>query len=80
MTIKAKVSDPDSNSLTLNWLQFNVGTYNGEVEITDADSASPSVIIPSDARSGETIHLVLTATDNGQPSLTKYHRTIITVK
>ena len=78
--IKAKVSDPDSNSITLNWLQFNVGTYRGEVEITDENSVSPTVTIPSDARSGETIHLVLTATDNGQPSLTKYHRTIITVK
>jgi len=78
--IKTKVSDPDGDALALDWLQFKVGSYQGDVQIADADTAVPSVTVPADAKPGDTIHVVLTAEDDGEPSLVKYHRTVITVK
>lgn len=78
--IKTKVSDPDGDALALDWLQFKVGSYQGDVQIAGADTAVPSVTVPADAKPGDTIHVVLTAEDDGEPSLVKYHRTVITVK
>jgi hypothetical protein len=37
------------------------------------------IIVPEDA-GGTTIHIVLTATDSGEPPLTRYRRAILNVK
>jgi hypothetical protein len=42
--------------------------------------ARTTFTIPADAKSGDTIHLVLQAQDNGDPVLTYYLRTVITVE
>ena len=39
-----------------------------------------SVVVPADARPGETIHFVCTVTDSGTPTLTRYARVVITVE
>ena len=80
LKLEVKVSDPDNDQLTVNWHQYTVGSYKGEVSFADPANASTSVTIPSDAKSGDSIHLVLTATDNQTPSMTSYHRIIITIK
>ena len=80
VNMNVKVTDPDKDVVSLQWVQFKVGTYSGEVAVEDPTSASTSFTIPSDAKSGETIHLVLEARDSGTPSLYRYHRVIITVK
>jgi len=36
--------------------------------------------VPSDAVEGQTIHLILEATDDGEPALTRYQRIVITVR
>ncbi len=81
-TVKIKVAatDPDGNALTFGWAQYKVGSYKGDVTIATPAAASTAVTIPTDAQSGDTIHLVLTATDNGTPAMTHYLRTIITIK
>jgi hypothetical protein len=78
--LKVKVSDPDKDQLSVIWKQFKVGNYKGDVIFSEPLSATTSLEIPSDAAPGDTIHLVLTATDNQVPSMTRYHRIIITVK
>lgn len=77
--LKAKVSDPDGNSVSVRWMQFKVRSYKGDVKAENPASASTYVVIPKDAQSGQTIHMVLEAVDNGKPALTRYHRVIITV-
>ncbi|MDR1356284.1 MAG: cadherin repeat domain-containing protein, partial [Tannerellaceae bacterium] len=77
LKIKATVTDPDKDSLLIRWWQFKVGSYDGNVSIDNAESASISVDVPSDAKPGDTIHLILEAEDNGTPALTRYHRLII---
>ena len=82
--IKAKASDPDGNALALKWWYFPVGTYvltNAEALAVDSpETAETTFTVPADAKSGDTIHFVLQAQDNGDPVLTKYLRMVITVK
>jgi len=80
VTLNAKASDPDGDALTLKWWQFRVGTYEGEVTVDDPTSAKTTFTVPADAKTGETIHLILEAQDNGTPTLKRYLRTVVTVK
>lgn len=84
VTLPVSASDPDGDDLTLRWWYFPVGTYvltnDAALSVDNPDMATTTFKIPADARSGDTIHLVLQAQDNGDPVLTYYHRTVITVK
>jgi hypothetical protein len=71
--------DPDGDRLSYEWCVYpEPGTYRGPVTILGTNAAVSTVQIPADA-SGQTIHVVLTVTDNGQPPLTRYRRAVITV-
>ena len=79
--IKAKVSDPDGNALTCSWAQWKVyRSFQGDVTISAPSAAETSVTIPSDAKAGDVIHMILTVEDNGTPKLASYLRTVITVE
>lgn len=80
LSIKAKVSDPDGDELTIKWWQFKVGSYTGDVAVANPAEAATRFTIPADAKSGDTIHLILEATDHGTPALTHYHRLIVSVE
>jgi len=73
-------ADPDGDKVAIKWWQFQVGTYTGKINISNADSAQVKVVIPKDAVPGQTIHVIVEATDNGSSSLTAYQRIIITIK
>ena len=78
--LSASATDPDGNTVSYKWWQyFEVDTYPGKVNIDGSNKAKTSLIIPSDAKSGETIHMVVEVTDSGTPKLTRYQRVIITV-
>ena len=80
LKLKYKVTDPDKDALTVNWWQYvSAGSYEGRVSVDDPTQAVTTFTIPQDAKSGDTIHLILEATDNGAPSLNHYLRLIITV-
>ena len=78
--LNGNVSDPDKNQVNIKWWQFDVGTYPGKVELTDSSTARVKVKIPKDAKPGQTIHIVLEASDDGTPVLTRYQRVIIKVR
>jgi hypothetical protein len=77
--LNGAVSDPDGNAVSIKWWQFMTGTYPNKVAISDQDKIQSEILIPNDAI-GQTIHIILEATDNGTPSLTRYQRVIITVR
>jgi hypothetical protein len=78
--LRGTVSDPDGDGVTLRWWQYqDAGTYPGEVVIASDTSRDTTFQVPSDARPGQTIHLILEASDSGTPSLTRYQRVIVTV-
>lgn len=74
------VSDPDGNKVAVKWWQFQVGTYPGKISILSPDAAQTKIQIPKDAVTGQTIHVILEATDNGTPAMTAYQRVVITVR
>ena len=78
--LNGAVSDPDKDKVSVKWWQFQVGTYPGKISIVAPDASQTKIFIPKDAVSGQTIHVILEATDNGSPSLTAYQRVIITIK
>lgn len=74
------VSDPDGDVVSIKWWQFGVGSYPKAITIESPTSVQTQVLIPRDAAPGQTIHLILEATDNGTPAMTRYQRVIVTVR
>ena len=82
ITINAEVGDPDGDQLTLKWWYYPVGTYDGETtpEFSAPAAASTSIVIPQDAKPGQTLHFVLQATDDDpEIPLTRFLRTVVKV-
>ncbi|GIH00475.1 DUF1593 domain-containing protein [Plantactinospora mayteni] len=78
ITISGDVRDPDGDRVTTRWWQYReADTYPGEVGIADSSALSTTVTIPADAKPGDTVHLILEATDSGKPALTRYQRVIV---
>jgi len=78
--LNGNISDPDGNKVSIKWWQFQTGTYPNKIEILNANASKVKVLIPMDAVAGQTIHVILEATDEGTPALTSYQRVIITVR
>ena len=78
--LDAVASDPDGNAVHVKWWRWkDVDTYPGEVTITSPETFTTSMQVPADAKAGQTIQLVLEATDDGTPPLTRYRRVVVTV-
>jgi hypothetical protein len=78
--LNGNASDPDGNNVSIKWWQFMTGTYPNKIDISSANTARAKIVIPKDAVAGQTIHIILEATDSGSPALTRYQRIIITIK
>jgi len=73
-------SDPDGNAVNVKWWRWkDVDTYPGEVTFSAPTSLATSLQVPPDAVAGQTIQLVLEATDDGAPALTRYRRVVVSV-
>ncbi len=78
--LEGLTSDPDGDAVTVRWWQWqDVGTYPGKVTLSNPTALATSVQVPTDAAQGQTIQLVLEATDNGTPALTRYQRVVVIV-
>lgn len=79
--LQGEVSDPDHNAVKVTWWQDNAaGTYPGDIRFSDQAALSTTFRVPNDARPGHTIHVILEATDNGTPPLTRYQRLIVRIQ
>ncbi|HET7248977.1 MAG TPA: nucleoside hydrolase-like domain-containing protein, partial [Gemmatimonadales bacterium] len=78
--LQSVTSDPDGNGVRVRWWQWkDVGTYPGRVTFSNPTALATTVQVPVDATAGQTIQLVLEATDNGTPALTRYRRVVVSV-
>ena len=78
--LRAKVSDPDGNAVAVRWWRWkDVDTYPGDVSVADSTALTTELRVPNDAMPGQTIQLVVEATDNGTPALTRYRRIVVSV-
>ncbi len=74
-----KTSDPDGDAITCKWWVLpESGSYQDNIEMTNADKPQASLTLPANAR-GHTIHVICEVTDNGSPALKAYRRVIISV-
>ena len=75
-----ETKDPDGDKLTYRWWQYvEAGTYSGNVKIEGMQGVHASVIVPEDAKPGNTIHVICEVTDDGIPQLTRYQRIVIQI-
>jgi hypothetical protein len=71
-------TDPDGHTLSYSWVYYKEpGTYDGNVTISNASSASASLKVPSDFGSGDTIHVYVKVADNGSPALSSCRRILL---
>ena len=78
--VEGAASDPDGNAVAVRWWRWkDVDSYPGEVTLSDPTSRATRLTVPADAALGQTIQLVLEATDDGSPALTRYQRVVVTV-
>jgi hypothetical protein len=78
--LEGSASDPDGNAVTVKWWRWkDVDSYPGDVTLATPTSLATSLQIPADAAPGQTIQLVLEATDDGRPALTRYQRVVVSV-
>ncbi|MFB6320604.1 nucleoside hydrolase-like domain-containing protein [Saccharicrinis sp. FJH54] len=74
-----KTYDPDGDALAFRWWNYvEAGTYKGRA-LKESETAKIKIIIPDDAKPGDTIHMICEVTDSGKPPLTRYQRVVITV-
>jgi len=73
-------SDPDGNAVTVRWWEWkDVSTVPSPVALSSPTALSTSLQVPADATPGQTIHLIIEATDNGTPALSRYQRVVISI-
>ena len=81
VNLEGEVSDPDRNGVTVKWWQHNdAGTYPGDITFSASTAPRTTFRVPDDATPGQTINIILEATDDGTPHLTRYARIIVTVQ
>ncbi|MCP4643344.1 MAG: DUF1593 domain-containing protein, partial [bacterium] len=74
-------TDPDGDALRFNWwLYAEAGSYHGAPAIESPSTADAVLLIPEDAVSGDSLHVVCTVSEVGEPSLTRYARVVVEVK
>ena len=80
ITLDASAStDPDGNTLTFNWWQYQeAGTVKAKVDLANADTSKASSEIPNEP--GKQLHIILEVSDDGEPALTHYQRIIFDVE
>ncbi|MCC6833906.1 MAG: DUF1593 domain-containing protein [Cytophagales bacterium] len=82
VSLAVEVSDPDKgNKIAYTWWQYHeVDSYIGKIKLDNERKSSLTFTIPSDAKEGDDIHIVFSASDSGTPSLTRYARTVLKIK
>lgn len=79
--VEGEISDPDHNEVKIIWWQDkDGGTYAGDIRFSDPAALRTTFRVPDDAQPGQTINLILEATDNGTPPLTRYQRLVLRIQ
>jgi hypothetical protein len=80
VSLTGVASDPDGDAVSVRWWVYSdAGTVSGEVGLESAGTAA-TVTVPQDAQPGETIHVIVEATDAAARPLKAYRRVNVTVR
>jgi hypothetical protein len=79
--LQGEIADPDHNSVKVTWWQYNdAGTYPGDIAVSDPAALTIRFRVPEDAKPGQEIDVILEATDDGTPALTRYQRVVVRIQ
>lgn len=80
IVLDASVStDRDKDKLSFQWIYYReAGSFPSRIEIAEKSNARISIQAP-EVTKPEKLHFVVAVTDNGEPSLTRYQRVIVTL-
>jgi hypothetical protein len=71
--------DPDSQPLRFQWFIYpEAGTYRGTLSLEEPGRATVSFRAP-EVSLPQTLHVILSITDNGSPALTSFRRAVVTL-
>jgi hypothetical protein len=74
-------ADPDNDKLRFEWRYYaEPSTYRGEAPKFDASRDRKVSFVAPRVETSQTLHIILTLTDAGEPPLTRYARSVITVE
>ena len=72
-------ADPDGDAIACEWFVYGeAGTYRGEIALSTPQGWITHFTAPQ-TKPGETVHVVLRITDDGDPPLSAYRRAVIRV-
>jgi len=72
--------DPDDDELSYTWWNyFEAGTYSSRVSVKDPANPVTEFTVPNDAVEGDSIHIILSVKDDGDPALTSYKRVVFVI-
>ena len=75
-----KLVDDDSLGLVIDWkAELEESAVLDSIALTGADTEQVTFTVPADAKSGDTIHMVVEVTDDGAHNLKHYQRVVVTV-
>lgn len=88
ITLNSSATDSDNDTLYYKWWQYyeadTYGGNEGQIALTGADTQTVSFTVPTDATSGQTIHIIAEVRDGNENErdnyMTHYQRVIVTVK
>ncbi|MBC7855188.1 MAG: DUF1593 domain-containing protein [Pirellulaceae bacterium] len=74
-------TDPDKDKLRFEWRYYaEPGTYRGEAPKLDPSREGKVSFVAPRVETPQTLHVILIVTDAGEPRLTRYARSVITVQ
>jgi hypothetical protein len=78
--LAATATDPDGDTVAFKWWQYaDADSAESVLSIVNSDSPEDAnFVVPHEP--GRAVHIILEATDNGAPSLTRYQRVIVTIQ
>jgi hypothetical protein len=74
-------TDPDGDSLSYLWINYpEAGSLTTPIPAQGAENFRRARFVAPEVIRTETAHYILSETDKGQPSLTRYRRVIVTIE
>jgi hypothetical protein len=73
-------SDPDGDRLAFEWILYpEASGYGGPIPSIDGHNTAKATLAVSAVKESASLHVVLAATDDGTPPLTRYARVVLEI-
>ena len=78
--LHAYISDPDGDQVAVRWIQTPISGFQTKAVFAQTEGEKIELTVPKEAIPGEEIHVIASASDQANSSLTSYQRIILRIK